>query len=419
MLQSRLILNQISPGSFSPPTDVTLKLSDGSIDAHKMILAAVSPVFERMFYGDFKEGNAKGVELPKDNYITMKLLINFVYSGSCDIDNVDSFLPLTAAFDFYQINKAPLQHMCDEAILSQMDCSNYLTLLPKYVSVMSEEGHKKAADKVMSYTNNDFVTKFDQTKDLPEEVMLPLLQRGDINCHEVDIFDFLTKWHDYQMQELGKSLNLIQQLFRSIRYQVIVPQVLSSKIVDCVHADKHLLSNAYKYMHNSHSALGQPIADGTFFDPVSYCSRKPAHSCKVEWIVNRNVSCSHQADGARSLDFRCGDTSWSLTESVPLENGIYTFKVSNISCCSRISVVIIDQSKSCLYTRPLTNDDVVTLSVHDDNMFLKLINADKALSTVCISGTKPFKVCISSNSSSDSSSYLHSHSFYIYDCYKD
>ena len=56
-----------------------------------------------------------------------------------------------------------------------MDSSNHLTLLPKYVSVMSEEGHKKAADKVMSYTNNNFVNKFDQTKDLPEEVMLPLL----------------------------------------------------------------------------------------------------------------------------------------------------------------------------------------------------------------------------------------------------
>ena len=68
--------------------------------------------------------------------------------------------------------------MCDEAILSQMDSSNYLTLLLKYVSVMSEESHKKAANKVMGYTNNDFVTKFnvsldDQTKNLREEVILP------------------------------------------------------------------------------------------------------------------------------------------------------------------------------------------------------------------------------------------------------
>ena len=44
--------------SLSAPYDVTLKLSDGEvIKAHKMILAAVSPVFNGMFYGNFKEGN--------------------------------------------------------------------------------------------------------------------------------------------------------------------------------------------------------------------------------------------------------------------------------------------------------------------------------------------------------------------------
>ena len=165
---------QISPGLFSPPTDVTLKLSDGSIDAHKMILAAVSPVFERMFYGDFKEGNAKEVELPEDSYKIVKPLVDFIYNH-CELESLDEIASLLEIVERYQINKVPLQHMCDEAILPQLDSSNYLTLLPKYVSVMSEEGHKKAADKVMSYTNNNFVNKFDQTKDLPEEVMLPLL----------------------------------------------------------------------------------------------------------------------------------------------------------------------------------------------------------------------------------------------------
>jgi len=181
-----------------------------------MILAAVSPVFERMFYGDFKEGKSKEVELPKDSYDTMKLLIDFIYKGNCDLDNLDSILPLFTAFDYYQINKTPFLHMCSEVILSQLDSSNYLTLLPKYVSVVSEESHKKAADKVMNYTNNDFVTKFDETKDLPEEVVLALLQRGDINSHEVNIFEFLTKWHDYQAQQLGKSLKLTVQLSKAL-----------------------------------------------------------------------------------------------------------------------------------------------------------------------------------------------------------
>ena len=119
-LTTKLSFMQISPGSFSPPTDVTFKLFDGSIDAHKMILAAVSPVFERMFYGDFKEGKSKEVELPKDKYKVMKLLVDTVYSGSCELADLDDTIPLIEVMDRYQINKVLLQHMCGEAILSQL-----------------------------------------------------------------------------------------------------------------------------------------------------------------------------------------------------------------------------------------------------------------------------------------------------------
>ena len=45
------------------PSDVTLKLSDGSIKAQKMMLACVSPVFEKMFYRNFKESKSKVIEL--------------------------------------------------------------------------------------------------------------------------------------------------------------------------------------------------------------------------------------------------------------------------------------------------------------------------------------------------------------------
>ena len=97
-LQSKLTLMQISP-SFSVPTDITFKLSDGKIDAHKMILAAVSPVFEKMFYGDFKEGKSSEISLPSDNYKVMKILIDCVYNGKCEMSSVDDILPLLEVVD--------------------------------------------------------------------------------------------------------------------------------------------------------------------------------------------------------------------------------------------------------------------------------------------------------------------------------
>ena len=136
----------------------------GSIDAHRSILAAVSPVFEKMFYGNFKEGKSTTVDLPKDSYNIMGLLIDFVYHGSCEVKNLDDIFPILEAFDRYQINKIPFYHMCSDVILAQMESTNYITLLQKFAKVMSEEGIRKAANKVMCYTNRDFITNFDTTR---------------------------------------------------------------------------------------------------------------------------------------------------------------------------------------------------------------------------------------------------------------
>ena len=92
-----------------------------------------------------------------------------------------------------------------------MDCSNYLTLLPKFASVMDEKSIKRAADKVTRYTNNNnyFVVKFDELKDLPENLILSLLPRDDVENPEIDIFNFLIRWHAYQTKELGNTLQLV------------------------------------------------------------------------------------------------------------------------------------------------------------------------------------------------------------------
>ena len=85
---------------------------------------------------------------------------------------------------------------------------------------MNEASVKEAINKVMCFCNNDFVSKFDKIKDLPEEVLLFLLQRNDIDNAEIELFDFLVKWHDHQVKEL-KTLHLTLQLFQSIRYFLI------------------------------------------------------------------------------------------------------------------------------------------------------------------------------------------------------
>ena len=62
--------------------DVTFKTSDGgSVSAHKLIVAAGSPVFHAMLYGNMKESSQKEIELPNIDSSTLKKLFRFIYTG--------------------------------------------------------------------------------------------------------------------------------------------------------------------------------------------------------------------------------------------------------------------------------------------------------------------------------------------------
>ena len=403
-LPCKLTLIQISSSSFSLPTDVTLKLHDGSIDAHRMILAAVSPIFERMFYGDFKEGKSVTVDLPKDSSKMMKLLIDFVYCGNCELNNLDDILPLLEVFGRYQINKIPFYHSCSEFILENLDSSNYLVLLPKFAGVMSEEGIRKAANKVMHYTNNDFIAKFDSTRDLPEQVLLQLLQM-DITNHEADVFDFLVKWHDYQTKDLGRTLKLTHQLFCYVRYSLIIPQILSSRVVArCDLVNNQLIGDAYHYIYNSCKPLGEYDSSECSLEPASPSLRKPRCSLEIKWLpYSSNITMQYDKSDNWMVSFY-GHAVPFFIKSTPLKNGIYAFSVLNIAPLRHgytytlpngaISVVVSTQCDRRLYSYTLISPSLVTVYVHDEYLFLKLIEGDKVKSTTTIHGTDPFNICI-------------------------
>ena len=348
-----------------------------------MILAAVSPVFERMFYGDFKEGNAKEVELPKDKYNTIRLLVDVIYKGSCEVESIDDTIPLIEVMERYQINKVPLQHMCDEPILSQLDSSNYLTLLPKYVSVMSEEGHKKAADKVMSYTSNDFVTKFDQTKDLPEEVLLYLLTKDDVGVCELDIFEFLVKWHDYQAKELGKSMQLSKELFQSIRYSLIPPHLLIQKVANCAYVDKEAFAKAFEFI---------------FQKPQAYDTDKPRMILKLLETLQTGLaglSLVYHSENQCSVIYNW-EQNYQLYKSVvasnSLANGIFTLQITNISYYyGELFFRITDKSQNYICNESkVYNGFSITVNVYDDDIFLKIVENDIVKLTVSVTGVRPF-----------------------------
>ena len=174
---------------------------------------------------------------------------------------------------------------------------------------MNEEGIRKAANKVMLYTNDDFIAKFDDNKDLPEEIMLQLLQI-DTAHHEIEIFDFLVKWYDYQTNNLGKSLQLTQKLFQSVRYSLIIPQLLTTKVLprsDLI--NKQLLLDAYHYnIYNSCKPLGEYHSSECTLEPAGLKLRKPKCSQEIQWSSNQ-ATLQHDKLNEYKVSFYSSDTN--------------------------------------------------------------------------------------------------------------
>ncbi|ELU18016.1 hypothetical protein CAPTEDRAFT_111094 [Capitella teleta] len=80
--------------------DISLKLPDETtIPCHKLVLKAASPFFETMLQSGMKESTQQVVQLDFSDAVTIKMIIDYFYSGEIDI-NADNVQDLVAASEF-------------------------------------------------------------------------------------------------------------------------------------------------------------------------------------------------------------------------------------------------------------------------------------------------------------------------------
>ncbi|AAF79503.1 F20N2.15 [Arabidopsis thaliana] len=108
-------------------TDITINASDGSIGAHRAVLAARSPVFRSMFLHDLKEK-----ELSEINVLDMPLdacqaFLSYIYGNIQNEDFLIHRLALLQAAEKYDI--ADLKEACHLSLLDDIDTKNVLERL--------------------------------------------------------------------------------------------------------------------------------------------------------------------------------------------------------------------------------------------------------------------------------------------------
>ena len=108
-------------------TDFKLKAKDGvELKAHKLILAARSPVFEKMFEHDMKEVKEGLVDVLDFDSIVMKEMLRYIYCYEIKgLQNIAH--ELVYAADKYQLDD--LKEVCVEEIISLLSVDNVLDSL--------------------------------------------------------------------------------------------------------------------------------------------------------------------------------------------------------------------------------------------------------------------------------------------------
>ncbi|XP_057326784.1 speckle-type POZ protein-like [Microplitis mediator] len=114
---------------FSPElSDVTLKVQDEEIPAHKLILAFHSPVFKTMFNTDMRETTENRICLEGFDVDTIKEVLRFMYSGNIAVENdIELLLKILSCTNMYQITS--LRILCEYQLIQNFTVDNIIKIL--------------------------------------------------------------------------------------------------------------------------------------------------------------------------------------------------------------------------------------------------------------------------------------------------
>jgi hypothetical protein len=115
-----------STNTLNVKSDVILVVGKVKYYCHRLLLCLVSPVFTRMFDGEFKEHNAQEIVLEGKTSESILELLKYIYPqfhGQITNDNVEDFLLLA---DEYMIEH--LKQPCKDVLIRQLQSFKFVSL---------------------------------------------------------------------------------------------------------------------------------------------------------------------------------------------------------------------------------------------------------------------------------------------------
>jgi len=196
-------------------SDVKLIVGDKKekLKAHKLILMAISPVFEQVFLED---STIVELEIPEFEPKIFRLFLQFVYTGEWS-KNWKDVLPLLNVANFYKL--PDLSELCTTYLKSALTFKTALPIFQQSVQYKEKDLEEAAVTEICK--NAHKFVESEEFLGLSSECVQKLLKQDDLAVFdEVQLFDALVRWAEAECTRLGTPTN--PKYCRSVLEKLII-----------------------------------------------------------------------------------------------------------------------------------------------------------------------------------------------------
>ena len=229
-------------------TDVTVKVKNTYIPAHRLVLSCYSHFFKSMFEVNMKERFQDVVEVELFKGHLIKELIEFMYTQHMDVNN-ENVIELLRAADYLQQDDA--KHFCFKYLQSIIRIENCFDILSAADTFMDDSTKSKAFDLISR--NARKILFSDDFKSRSKEVIaLCLSNLRNFGAQHTVVYQALLTWikHD---EDVRKST--FTKLFKLVPFTRLSTEFLEHSVLE-----ENLVQENIECYNLAMKILGQKLA---------------------------------------------------------------------------------------------------------------------------------------------------------------